>query len=224
MVLPGNGVVANSQCSITGSGSSINSSGNNVIVTLPITFSSSFAGDKVIYAASQAANTNATGWLALGTWNIPGPAPVGPSVTQMQPARSSTAGQIYTFLFADTNGWPDIGVVNILVNSAIDGVAACYLAVAPTGVTSGTVYLVNDAGAAAGPYATMSLPGSGTVQNSQCSVSGSGSYIAGAGNTLTIALNMSFSPAFAGDRIFYLAARNNTLNSGWQAAGSVLVP
>jgi hypothetical protein len=43
---------------------------------------------------------------------------------------------------------------------------------------------------------------------------------------LTLTLNVSFTGAFAGNRIFHTAARNaaGTENSGWQAVGGWTVP
>jgi len=46
----------------------------------------------------------------------------------------------------------------------------------------------------------------------------------GSGNTLTVTLAMTFSQAFAGNQVFFLAARNNSSNSNWQAVGSVTIP
>ena len=62
------------------------------------------------------------------------------------------------------------------------------------------------------------------MNNSQCAVAAAGSSVSGSGNTLTLTLPLAFSHSFAGNLIVYLAARNNTLNSGWQAAGTVTVP
>jgi len=86
------------------------------------------------------------------------------------------------------------------------------------------VLLVDDAGDAGGPYQGMVLPGSGSVSNSQCTISGTGSSVSGSGNTLTLKLAVTFATSFAGDRLFFLAARNNTLNSNWQAVGTAVVP
>jgi hypothetical protein len=86
------------------------------------------------------------------------------------------------------------------------------------------VYLVDDAGDAGGPYSAMALPGGGTVQNSQCTINGTGSSVVGSGNTLTLTLAVTFNDAFAGNQILYAAARNNTQNSGWLAVGSAMVP
>jgi len=220
MVLPGSGSVSNSQCSIAGTGSSAAGSGNTLTLTLAITFTAAFAGNHVMYLAAQDASGN-SGWSALGTWNAPGPAAAGPSVSGMSPGRTNNATQAYTFTFTDTNGWQDIAVANVLINSAINGIGACFVAFIPG---SGSLFLVDNAGDAGGPYAGMQLPGSGAVSNGQCSIAGAGSSVAMSGNTLTLTVEITFSGSFAGNRVFYLAARSSTLNSGWQAVGTAAVP
>jgi len=220
-VLPGSGTVSNSQCTISAPGSSVSASGNTLTLTLAITFSAAFAGNQVFYLSAQGASIT-PGWQAAGTWRIPGAAVSGPSVSGMSPGYSSAVGPLTcTFTFTDTNGWQDIAVANILVNSAIDGRQACYLAFAPA---SGSLFLVDDAGDAGGPYSGTVIPGSGTVSNSQCTAGGPGSTFTGSGNTLTLTLPIAFTEAFAGNQIFFLAARSNTVSSGWQAVGSVSVP
>ena len=144
----------------------------------------------------------------------------------MSPARSTTTSQTYTFTFTDTNGYGDLAVLDVLTNNFLDGINACYVAFVPTSATSGYLYLVDDAGD--GGYASGSpilLPSKNTLQNSQCTISGTGSSVTASGNTLTLNLAITFSSSFAGNRVFYLAARNNIAgNSGWQAVGSVTVP
>jgi len=221
LVLPGSGTVSNSQCTISAPGSSVSASGNTLTLTLAITFSAAFAGNQVFYLSAQGASIT-PGWQAAGTWRIPGAAVSGPSVSGMSPGYSSAVGPLTcTFTFTDTNGWQDIAVANILVNSAIDGRQACYLAFAPA---SRSLFLVDDAGDAGGPYSGTVIPGSGTVSNSQCTAGGPGSTFTGSGNTLTLTLPIAFTEAFAGNQIFFLAARSNTVSSGWQAVGSVSVP
>ena len=135
-------------------------------------------------------------------------------------------GQTYAFTFTDANGYRDLSVVDVLINSFLDGMGACYVAYVPTSASSGFLYLVDDAGD--GGYASgspLALPSSGTMQNSQCAINAAGSSASASGNTLSLNLSISFKPGFAGNQVFYLAARNNsTGNSGWQAAGSVTVP
>ena len=76
------------------------------------------------------------------------------------------------------------------------------------------------------PVAGLVLNGSGGVANSQCTVSGSGSFLSAGSNTLTLTLALNFTQSFAGNRVLYLAARDNadTANSGWQAMGLWTVP
>jgi hypothetical protein len=224
--LPSSSTLHNSQCTISGTGSSVSGSGDTLTLTLAVTFASSFAGNKVIYTAARS-NSQNSGWNMLGTWAVPGgAAPTGPAVGGMSPARSITTGQTYAFTFTDTNGFADVAVADMLINNSLNGIGACYVAFVPTSATSGQLYLVDDAGD--GGYASgspMALPSGGTLQNSQCTISGTGSSVAASGNTLTLNLALTFSSGFAGDQVFYLAARNNsTGNSGWQAVGSVTVP
>jgi hypothetical protein len=85
------------------------------------------------------------------------------------------------------------------------------------------VYLVNDAGDGLLPL--LPITGSGSVSDSECTVFGAGSSASGGGNTFTLTLNMSFKPAFAGNRAFYLAARDVAEhNSCWQALGTWTAP
>jgi len=218
MTLPGSATAQNSQCSISGTGSSISGSGTTLTVTLAMTFKAAFAGNKVMYLAAGDVSGANSNWQALGTCGVPGPAVAGPAVGGVSPARTSgPGGGSFVYTFTDTNGWQDLGVVNILINNALDGRQACYLAYSrPYNV----LFLVNDAGNALLPALT--LNGSGTLSNSQCTITGAGSSASGAGNTLTLTLNMTFPSSFAGNRIIYMAARSNgdALNSGWQAVGS----
>jgi hypothetical protein len=143
------------------------------------------------------------------------PAPV--SVSALPVAGTSGA---FAFTFSDPGGFQNLSVVNVLVRDVLDGRQACYLAFAPSGPNSGSLYLVDDAGDAGGPYAGMLLPGSGTVANSQCSVNGALSSVSGAGNNLYLTLSLNFASRFAGYKVVYLAARNATANSGWSALGT----
>jgi hypothetical protein len=224
LTLPGGGTVNNSQCSITGARSAATSSGNTLALTLAFTFTSGFSGSKVVYAAARNISANSSGWEALGTWTVPGPASTGPTVGGVSPPRSDSLGPTtYTFTFSDSNGWQDIAVVNVLTNSSLDGRHACYLAFVPSGASAGSLFLVDDAGDAGGAFSTIVLPSGGSVSNAQCSIYGAGSLVSGSGNTLTITLVIKFQQSFTGNQIFYLAARNNSLNSNWQPVGSVTI-
>ena len=224
LTLPGAGTVQNNQCSISGVGSSVNANGNTLTVTLSITFKTAFAGAKIAYMAAQDTSPASSGWQALGVWTVPGTVPSGPAVGGVSPGHSNVLTQTYTFTFTDTNGFADIAVTNVLINGFLDGIGACYVAFTPSGPTSGSVLLVDDAGDAGGPFAVATLPGTGTAQNSQCSISGTGSSVNSSGNMMTLVLNITFKPAFSGNKVLFMAARSNSLNSSWQPMGTVTVP
>jgi hypothetical protein len=218
LTLGGSGSTSNSQCTVNGAGSSAVGNGNALTLTLNMSFTASFAGNKVIYMAARDLRGNNSGWQALGTWGAPPLPASGPTVGGVATARTTGSGSVtYTFTFNDTNGVADLGVLNILINDALNGNGACYLAYARA---ANQLYLVNDAGN--GLLPAMTLSGGGTLGNSQCTVSGSGSGATTSGNSLILTLNISFPSSFAGNRVIYMAARSNgdVLNSGWQAAGS----
>ncbi|SPF50568.1 hypothetical protein SBA4_4430014 [Candidatus Sulfopaludibacter sp. SbA4] len=227
LALPGSGAISNGQCTITGAGSSAAGSGNNLTLTLAITFSSSFTGNKVFYLSAGDTSSNNSGWQALGTWGVPATPSGTISVVSLTPARGAAASgtlQTFTAVLTDSKGAGDFGVVNLLVNNFIDGRQACYLAYA---AASNSLLLVDDTGDAGGPFAgSMVLNGgAATIQNSQCSVSGTGSSATKNGNTLTLTLNITFQPAFAGNWITWLAGRDAAggNNTNWQAMGTTTV-
>src|SRR6185436_1635052 len=142
-------------------------------------------------------------------------------VTNPTPASGSGASQTITYQFSHPNGYQYLNVVNVLINNFLDGRNACYLAYV---VPSTTLVLVDDAGRAQGPYAgTLVLGDTGSIQNSQCSVSLVSAQ--GAGTTLTLKLNITFKPVFGGNKIEYVAARDTgSGNTDWQALGVWQVP
>ncbi|HYW41636.1 MAG TPA: SBBP repeat-containing protein [Bryobacteraceae bacterium] len=203
----------NSQCQVNGTGSSAVGSGNTLTLTLNITFKSPFGGNQIFYLGVVTAAGNSSGWCPLGVWQVPGAAPGQITVSSASPGRGSGRSAAYTLTFTDTKGAADMGIVNLLMNNAIDGRQACYLAYR---LQDNTLFLVDDKGDAGGPFAGTTALGAGIITNSQCSVSGSAVQ---SGNTLTLNLNLSFQPGFIGNRVIYLAGRDTAdgHNTGWQA-------
>jgi len=144
-----------------------------------------------------------------------------PGTVASSPASGGGYTQSFTFQFSHPSGYQYLGVVNVLFNSVLDGRNACYMAyVTP----ANTLYLVDTAGDAGGPFAgSLVLGSAGTIENSQCAVSLTSAT--GSGNTLTLVLNITFKPAFGGNQITYVAARDQGQgNSNWQASGVWQVP
>jgi len=217
--------IQNSQCAV--SLASAVGSGTTLTLTLNIAFQAGFGGNRIFYVAAQDFVAHNTNWQALGVWQAPFGAPGAIAVGGLTPGRgsgSSGTSQQFQITVNDTKGAGDIGVVNVLINNFIDGRNACYLAYA---TASNTLFLVDDAGDAGGPFAgSMVLNGGNAgIQNGQCSVNGSGSSVSSAANQMTLTLNISFTAAFAGNRVVYVAGRDRTdgNNTDWQALGTFTV-
>ena len=213
----GSGTVSNSQCTASAAGSSFAGNGNTLTLMLNLSFSAAFAGNKVIYLAARDAANHNSGWQALGTRNVPGPATAPVAAVSVSPARGSGSNQAFTFTFTDTKGASDLGVVNMLINTDLNGIQACYLGYDRR---FNLLFLVNDASTQTLP--ALALNGTGSLTNSQCTVNGVGSSVSSNGNTLTLVLNVTFKAAFIGNRVIYLAARDaaDGNNTGWQSLGS----
>jgi len=148
--------------------------------------------------------------------------PIAPSTISTAPFVSSGMSQIFTFTFTHQESVSQIGVLNVLINTALVGSSACYIAYSqPLGV----LYLVNDGGVENGLSAPLVLGGAGSVSNSQCTILGGGSAATVSGNTLTLTLNVTFTPNFMGNKVVYLAGRSvNEASSGWRTAGVSIIP
>jgi len=197
--------------------------GETLTLTLNVTFKAGFGGNKIAYLAARDRAGNNSGWQALGVWQVP-IAPAGTiSIGNLSLARGGSAWgtpQSFTLTWTDNQGVADIGILNLLINNFLDGRQACYLAYV---ASSNTLLLVDDAGDAGGPYSPMVLNGGGgSIQNSQCAVSGVGSSALPADHTLTLTLNVTFAGAFSGNRVLYAAGRDSAQgnNTGWQAVGT----
>ena len=214
---PTAGTLANSQCTINGGSSSIALSGNNATVNLALSFSSTFGGVKNVYGYAQAAGGLNSGWTALGNWTVPAALPQAVSVT---PSTGTGSSNTFSFVYSDANGASDLGVLQVVVNSSLSGYQGCYISIDPV---HNTLWLLNDGATAwQGP---ITLPTSGTLANSQCTINGGSSSIALSGNNATANLALSFSGGFGGLKTVYgYAQAAGGINSGWTALGNWTVP
>jgi uncharacterized repeat protein (TIGR01451 family) len=216
--------IQNSQCSV--SLISATGSGTTLSLQLNIAFAPGFGGNRITYVAARDQGTGNSNWQPLGVWQAPFNPSVAISVTSVTPARSapsSGTSQQFQFVLTDSKGTGDFGIVNVLINSFIDGRQGCYLAYSNPGHA---LYLVDDSGDAGGPFAgsTVLNGTAGTIQNSQCAVT-SGTAVATSAATLTLTLTVTFKAPFAGNRVVYVAGRDTAdgNNTGWQAMGTVTV-
>jgi len=221
-VMDGTGTVSNSQCSVALASSSASGGGNTFSLVLSLTFSSSFAGNKAIYAAARDVAQNNSGWQTMGVHTVPGAVVTYPNPVGITPASGNTPAQTITFSYQDQSDATNLQTVWALINTAIDGRAACYVAYYRPG---NQLYLYPDNGDGT-QAAKIVLTGNNTLSNSQCSVSAQGASAQTSGNTLTVTLPISFTAAFAGFKDVWLAGQTmgGAQTSPWQALGALAVP
>jgi hypothetical protein len=143
-----------------------------------------------------------------------------PSAVSVSPSSGSGSSQTFSYTFSDANGYADLPAVQMLINSALRGSGACHLYYSRA---ANRIYLKNDTGSAWS--APIVLGSSATLQNSQCTVNGSGSSATASGNNLTVNVALTFQGAFEESKTNYLYAQDTSGSaSGWQAKGSWTVP
>lgn len=145
-----------------------------------------------------------------------------PSVDGTPPLGKTSTTEVFTLQFSHPEGFQKLGVLNILINKALDGANACYIAFSQP---SGVLYLVDDEGPEAGLSVPLVLGTNSSVGNTQCRVNGVDSSASGSGTNFSLRLSITFHPVFAGSQVIYLAARDQvTGNSGWQTKGFHQIP
>ena len=136
--------LSNSQCTISGSGSSTSTAGKNPTVNLAVSFTAGFVGSKNTKMQVQGFSGQ-SGWVVMGTWTVPGTVTVAPvSVT---PSSGSGTQQTFNLVYTDSAGMGDLNTAWVWFdNSASSSVANACLAYSYP--RANALYLLNDAGSA----------------------------------------------------------------------------
>jgi hypothetical protein len=108
--------ISNSQCTLNGTGSSVQVSGNTLTMTVNLQFSAAFAGAgngtlKSVYAKPVGASGQApaAGMRLMGTWTVPQQAAGGPPTpVSLTPASGQGASQAFTLVVSDSAGASDL--------------------------------------------------------------------------------------------------------------------
>ena len=208
------GTVQNSQCTLNASDSSADLTGTTLTLNLGLSFQPSFQGTKNIYmqAANQAGLSSA--YAAKGSWTpYVSQAPVAVSVT---PGSGSGSSQMFTYVYSNGAGASAITYAVTTINDTLNWVGSCTVDYTPG--SNQLWLLMDDASGWLGPM----TPGSaGTLQNSQCTLNGTGSTVNLSGPTLTLNLALSFQSAFQGTKNIYMQAGNQAgLTSDYAAKGT----
>ncbi|MFN0105488.1 MAG: BACON domain-containing protein [Bryobacteraceae bacterium] len=214
------GTVQNGQCKIDGSGSGlVQATGTDLVVSVSLTLQGSYTnGTQKVYFWITDNQAYGTGWVQGATWTAM-PANVAPQVVSGTPNPAIGASQTFQFLVRDQNGVNDLYRVYFQVNGS---------PAVPQNTCHGfyerasnAFYLYNDAlTALLGP---LSPGGGGTLQNSQCELSGSATAVTTASSTdLQLTMGMRLQGSYTtGSRNVYLWARDNrAADTGWVQTGT----
>jgi hypothetical protein len=212
-IAPGTGSQQNSQCTLNGAGSSVTPSGTTLTLNLALTFQPAFSGARNVYLQAVAPSGTAA-WQQKGVWTVPGTV----QAISVTPSAGSGTTQTFSFRFTDSAGATDLTSVSALVNLALTTVGSCEVDYYRA---SNTVKLLTDSG---GQPSFSLTPGSGSQQNSQCTLNGAGSSVTTSGNTLTLNLALTFQTAYGGGKNVYMEAVGGLGTSGWQQKGTWTVP
>ncbi len=222
-VTPGSsGSLSNSQCTLNAAGSSVAGEGDRLTLNVALTFNAGFGGAKALYVGAVDKGGMLSGWKAVGSWIVPDELPAQPPVAvSVNPVSGNGYSQTFTAVVSDADGRSDIAAAYFLVGTTLQtGAGSCFVQYhQPTN----RLVLQNDAGT--GWTSGVAPGGSGSVANSQCTLSAAGSSVVGEGDRLTLHLALTFAAAFGGTKALYLGAVDNgSLFSGWKTAGSWIVP
>jgi hypothetical protein len=217
-VTPGStGVASNSQCTLTGTGSSYSASRTTGTLKVALTFTATFLTPNNIYLHASEANVSAssTAWVKEGTWGTSMGAPTAVSVS---PNSGSGAAQTFTAVYSDPNGAADLGTLAVLFNDTVSLAHSCFVVYVPA---TQQMYLENDGGA--GVSAGIAPGSAGSVSNSQCTLQGTGSSYSTSRSTATLNVALTFSGTFLTPKNVYLyavEANPSATNSGWVKEGT----
>ena len=121
--------------------------------------------------------------------------------------------------FSDPDGAGDIENAYFLTNTTATWPGACGLRYSRS---TNQLRIGTDSGSG---WVGALTPGSGSIENSQCSVDGNNVAVSDAGNQLTLTAELVFKDSFGGARSLFLSVEDSAGNStDWKSVGSWSVP
>jgi hypothetical protein len=211
------GIATNSQCTLNAANSSVVVGATQVLITLDLTFNSTFFGAKNIYlyAAEGAINS---GWSTVGTWTVTGGTP---SATSVSPNSGSGSLQSFFFTITDSSSQTNLTAVSMLftVGAPVNIANACNLFYNRAAQTIG---LWDNTG-----NSTLTTKGEGSstlLQNSQCGVQYTQILTSGLDSEILQIQILFNTTNFGGPKSIYLQSDEPNANSGFVYVGTWTVP
>jgi hypothetical protein len=169
----------------------------------------------VLSAPAQQITRNVLARLITVTTNTP------PTADSVTPSSGSGSSQVFTLRYSSSSGFGYLANADAMFNTTLGGTNACLVLYDSTARTI-SMYTDIPGDGGSGSVSVAANGGlSGSLSNAQCTLNGTGSSVTGSGNTLTMALNMTFSSGFTGTKNVYMyTADSGGMNSGWQTRGT----
>jgi hypothetical protein len=102
---PGGGSISNSRCTLNGTGAGAVVSGNNLIVTFPMTFSQLVTETENLIGFVRDTTGNQSNYVTLGTWTNAGAPPVSvPDLVSLTPSAGSGTSGTFTAIYRHPDG------------------------------------------------------------------------------------------------------------------------
>jgi hypothetical protein len=138
-----------------------------------------------------------------------------PQGQSIEPATGTGVTHAFSFTYHDPNGYQTVAHLYGAFQST-DGSSNCTFLFRPS---TGQLWLLSDDGLAW--LGAIGFATSGVVQNSRCSINGTGSSFAGSGNTATVTVAVTFAAAFFGPKQTRMMVQDTgSLSSNWQNLGA----
>jgi hypothetical protein len=200
-ITPGSGTLSNNQCTISGSGTTVVKSGGKLTLNLAVTASSTYTGKQTTFMYAEDASLSNTGWVNKGTWTPA--ANQAPTVVSVSPTPATGLTNTFALTYSDPNGADDLSVVEVDFGATFSASNSCFVLYYPA---TNSIELLTNAGGASAKI----TPGSGTLSNSQCTVTGSGTTVVRSGDNLTLNLSVTASGTYTGAKNIYMFAEDNS--------------
>jgi hypothetical protein len=207
------GTASNSQCTLNAGSSSVTTAGNDLALSVALTFSGTVVGTKNVYLYAAGLRGQNSGWVKEGTWVPTSAGP--PAIVSLSPNTGSGTPVTFKAVYSDPDGAGDLNEILLQVNAIQSSGNACYVYYHPQ---ANLLYLYNN-----GAWMTpgLTLGAAGTASNTQCTLNAGSSSVTTAGNDLTLNVALTFSGTFVGSKNVYLYAGGfSGQNSAWVRKGT----
>jgi hypothetical protein len=216
--LPGSAhILKNSRCQVALANSSISFSGNLAKFSFSVQFETTMPGKLTASTAAVDRQKGVSAFEQVGLYEVAG-SNAAPTIL-ISPSSGNGSSVIFSLAASDGDGSIDVGTVQVLVAPNLRTSGSCFVTIDRA---RGLMYLGDDQLTMWQPV----RPGtSDSASNSQCTLSGTGSSLTEAGNTVTAKVKLQFLSGFSGvQKVFANVTDRKRATTGFLERGVWTVP